>query len=222
MAVGKAIHYIGSAFLFIAMILTIVVDISAPVVDSISFVKLDLPNGADATFGVFGYCSRSSSNDDWTCSDSSIGYDPAGVIRDISSIRYSNARSDSVEALTRVLVLHPIGTASLFIAFLLSLASGSTILSILAMLVSLAAFIINAIALVIDFVLFTLLGNEINDARNADAAYGPAAWLALVAGILALVATIIMFITCCAGRRRNKRASRKGMETGYADHSGAY
>lgn len=58
MGIGKAIHYVGSAFLFIAMILTIVVDISAPVVDSISFVELDLPGGADATFGVFGYCSR--------------------------------------------------------------------------------------------------------------------------------------------------------------------
>lgn len=159
----------------------------------------------------------------WTCSDSSIGYDPAKVIEGITSINYSNARSDTVEALTRVLVLHPIGTAALFIAFLLSLASGSTIISILAMLVSFAAFIINAIALVIDFVLFTLLGNEINDAIGADAAYGPAAWLALVAGILALVATIIMFVTCCAGRRRRKReSSRKTMEGGYADHSGAY
>lgn len=58
MGIGKAIHYIGTAFLFIAMILTIVVDISAPVVDSISFTKLDLPNGADARFGVFGYCSK--------------------------------------------------------------------------------------------------------------------------------------------------------------------
>lgn len=157
----------------------------------------------------------------WSCSDSSIGYDPAQVIEDVTNINYSNARSDSVEALTRVLVLHPIGTAALFVAFLLSLASGSTIVSILAMLVSFAAFIINAVALVIDFVLFTLLGNEINDATGADAAYGPAAWLALVAGILALIATIIMFITCCAGRRRKKRASRKSMDAGYVD-SGAY
>jgi hypothetical protein len=145
------------------------------------------------------------------------------VIEGITSISYSNARSDTVEALTRVLVLHPVGTAALFLAFLLSLGSGSTIVSILAMLVSFAAFIINAIALVIDFVLFTLLGNEINDAVGADAAYGPAAWLALVAGILALIATIIMFVTCCAGRRRRKReSSRKTMEGGYADHSGAY
>lgn len=145
------------------------------------------------------------------------------MIEGVTSISYSNARSDTVEALTRVLVLHPIGTAALFVAFLLSLASGSTVISILAMLVSFAAFIINAIALVIDFVLFTLLGNEINDTVGADAAYGPAAWLALVAGILALVATIIMFVTCCAGRRRKRReSSRKTMEGGYADHSGAY
>lgn len=58
MGVGKAIHYLGSALLFIAMVLTIVVNISAPVIDSISFTTLDLPGNADAKFGVFGYCSR--------------------------------------------------------------------------------------------------------------------------------------------------------------------
>jgi hypothetical protein len=57
MGVGKAIHYLGSAFLFIAMVLAIVVCISAPVTDTISFVSLNLPQG-DAKFGVFGYCSR--------------------------------------------------------------------------------------------------------------------------------------------------------------------
>jgi uncharacterized membrane protein len=221
MGIGRFIHYLGSALLFIAMVLTIVVDISAPVVDSISFVELDLPGGADARFGVFGYCSKSRASADWVCTDASIGYDPASVIERVSAVNYSNARSDTIEALTRVLVLHPIGTAALFVAFLLSLAAGSTVISILAMLVSLVAFIINAIAVVIDFVTFTLLGNEINDLRGADAAYGTAAWLALAAAVLALIATIIMFITCCAGRRSKKRDSRrKTMEGGYGNNGG--
>ena len=54
--VSTFLHYAGSALLFIAMILTIVVDISAPVVKDISFVSLDLPGNTDAQFGVFGYC----------------------------------------------------------------------------------------------------------------------------------------------------------------------
>lgn len=224
MGVGKAIHYLGSAFLFIAMVLAIVVCISAPVTDTISFVSLNLPQG-DAKFGVFGYCSRPA-NGDWSCSDSSIGYNPAKVIEDISTVDFSNARSDTVEALTRVLVLHPVGAAVLFIAFLLSLAAGSTIISILAMLVAAAAFIINAVALIIDFVAFTLLGNEINDHSSGDASYGPAAWLALVVAILALISTIVMLVTCCAGRRQKKRESRHVKnsygETGYGEHGAAY
>lgn len=60
MAVGTALHYVGSGLLFIAMILTIVVDVSAPVVKDISFLNLDLPGDANAQFGVFGYCSTNS------------------------------------------------------------------------------------------------------------------------------------------------------------------
>ena len=140
----------------------------------------------------------------------------------MTSIGYSNARSDTIEALTKVLILHPIGSALLFLAFIFSLVSGSTILSVLAMLVAFAAFVVNAVALVIDFVTFTLLGKEIDDAPSADAAYGTAAWLSLVAGILALVATIILFITCCAGRRTKRRENRKSMEGGYVNNRHAY
>lgn len=57
MAVGTFFHYVGSALLFVAVILTIVVDISAPVVKEISFVDLNLPGDNNAQFGVFGYCS---------------------------------------------------------------------------------------------------------------------------------------------------------------------
>lgn len=56
MGVGGFFHYVGSAFLFIAMILTIVVDVSAPVVKDISFMNFDLSGSNDAQLGVFGYC----------------------------------------------------------------------------------------------------------------------------------------------------------------------
>ncbi len=56
MGFGTAVHYIGTALLFVALVLTVVVDISAPVVNEISFLDLDLSGKNDATFGVFGYC----------------------------------------------------------------------------------------------------------------------------------------------------------------------
>ena len=62
MAIGTALHYVGSALLFIAMVLTIVVDVSAPVVKNISFLDLNLPGDANAQFGVFGYCTTGIGN----------------------------------------------------------------------------------------------------------------------------------------------------------------
>lgn len=56
MGIGTALHYVGSVMLFVAMVLTIVVDISAPVVKNITFINLDLLGDADVRMGVFGYC----------------------------------------------------------------------------------------------------------------------------------------------------------------------
>lgn len=60
MGLGRLVHFFGSALLFIAMILCIIVSVSAPVVKYISFIKLDLAGSADATFGSFGYCQTTS------------------------------------------------------------------------------------------------------------------------------------------------------------------
>lgn len=146
-----------------------------------------------------------------TCSSARVGYDPAQVLENIDDANFSSARAKSTEALTRVLVLHPVGTVVLFIAFLLSLLAGSTVGSILATLASGVAFLINAIAVIITFVTFHLLIREVNKGTGS-ASYGPAIYLSLVAAVLALVSTILMFVTCCAGRRRRHRESRKSLQ----------
>lgn len=211
MGIGSILHYAGAALLLIACILTIIVDISAPTVRNISFLNLDLQGENDATFGAFGYCWKGGMNNrDWTCSDSSLGYDPVRVLNTVDAGNFSNLRADSTEALTKALILHPISTVLLGIAFLFSLFNSSTLISLIATLTSAAAFVITAIATVIDFVLFSLLRSKINDADGNDkASYGSAIYLGLIAAALALIGTVIMFVTCCAGRRRRKRESRK-------------
>jgi hypothetical protein len=208
MAIGTALHYVGSAILFIAMILTIVVDISAPVVQDISFVKLDLPGNADAQFGVFGYCYQASIGSESTCSSARLGYDPASILERVDDSSFSRIRADSTEALTNVFILHPIGTGVLLIAFLLSLIPKSTVFGILATLVSALATIINIVAVAVDFAVFSLLLSEVRDGSGSGR-YGAAIWIALVAAILSLVATVLTFVTCCAGRRRRRRESKK-------------
>lgn len=213
MAVGKFFHYIGSAMLFIAMVLTIVVDVSAPVVNNISFAKVNLAGDATAKFGVFGYCSQGSNGDE-TCSNTRIGYNPATVLEDVGSGDIGTTRTDTTEALTRALILHPIGTVLLFFTFLLSLSSGSTVVGILTTLTSAVAFIINAVAVIVDFVIVSLLRKKVRD-NGGDLMYGVAIWIALVAAALALIATVLMLVTCCSGRRRRRRESSKVAANGY-------
>lgn len=59
MGLGGALHYVGSFILFAAVILTVIVDISAPVVDNITMLKVDNGN-SHAKFGVFGWCTSGS------------------------------------------------------------------------------------------------------------------------------------------------------------------
>lgn len=53
-------HHIGTFLLFAATILLLVTCISAPVVDSLAILKVDLKDqsapDASVTFGTFGYC----------------------------------------------------------------------------------------------------------------------------------------------------------------------
>jgi hypothetical protein len=62
MGFGRFIHHIGTVLLFVSFVLLIVVTITAPVVNKLSMMTVDLGRnsaGADqVTFGTFGYCLR--------------------------------------------------------------------------------------------------------------------------------------------------------------------
>lgn len=171
-------HHIGSFLLFSATILLIITCISAPVVHNLSVLKVNLANNnndfnPDITFGTFGYCvSQSSGNDD--CSGSHIGYDAAGVLANSSSGAFdtSDFAGDTANALTRVMVLHPVAAGLSFISFLLALGAG-VVGSFLAALVSLLTFIVTLVVLITDFVGFAVLKNAVNRADNgASAEFG--------------------------------------------------
>lgn len=144
------------------------------------------------------------------CSRSRVGYDPAKVLEGVDDADFSWGRADTTEALTRVFILHPIGTGVLAIALLLSLLPGSTIASILAAVVSAVAFVINAVAVIVTFVVINLLLGEVREGTG-DGRYGNAVWISLAAAALSLIATILLLFTCCAGRRRRARENRKSV-----------
>lgn len=137
------------------------------------------------------------------CTDSHIGYNPAAYVNKIDGTDFSTATEDTTKALTNVMVLHVVATAVAFVAFLLSLVVGICG-GFLAAIAAVIAFIITVVALVCDFVSWSLIRHDINDSDNSSdskASFGPAIYCVLAAGVLCLLAAIIVFVTCCAGRR---------------------
>lgn len=210
MAIGRFIHHFGTFLLFAATILLVVVSISAPVVNNIALLRVDLADtiaGDEVTFGTFGYCVLDVNGRD-DCSSARIGYNPAQVMIDIEGTDFSDVSEGTPKALTRVMILHPVAAGICFIAFILCLATG-TVGSLLASLVAGLAFIVTLVALICDFVGFGIVRNKVNDdSTNSDASFGIAIWLLLAAAICEIIATVVVFVTCCAGRSRRHRDNK--------------
>lgn len=147
------------------------------------------------------------------CSSARIGYNPADVITRFEGSGYSTYREDTAEALTNVMILHPIAAGITFIAFILSIGT-SFFGSFLSSMVSGSAFIVTLVALICDWVWMAIVANNVNDNgadahdRGARARYDAALWCALAAAICAFISSVILFFTCCAGRRNRSRAER--------------
>ena len=216
-------HHIGSFFLLAATVLLIVVSISAPVVNDIALLKVKLANATDdhhsaLTFGTFGYCVTNTAAGHDVCTGAHIGYDPvAEILRVDSNIDddFSSATTKAARTLTKIMILHPIAAGVAFLAFLLALGAG-VIGSFLGSLVSLVAFVIAAVVLITDFVLFSIvrkhinntssiLGNNNSSSSSTHAKYGVALWLLLAAAICSLIGTVVVFLSCCSGRLHSSR-----------------
>lgn len=207
-------HHIGSFFLLAATVLLVVVSISAPVVDDIALFKVKLANATDdhssaLNFGTFGYCVVNTAAGHDVCSGKHIGYDPVSEILSVDADiddAFSSTNTKAAKALTKVMILHPVAAGIAFIAFVLALGAG-VIGSFLGSLVSLVAFVVTAVVLITDFVLFSILRRHINndDTSDTHAKYGVAIWLLLAAAVCSLVGTVVVFLTCCSSRLHSSR-----------------
>lgn len=143
------------------------------------------------------------------CSKTVVGYSPAKIINGLDDTDFGNGTRSTAKALTNVMVLHAVACGFAFIAFLLSIFTG-IVGALMATLMSVATFIIIVVVLVCDFVFWSLIRHDVNKGDNPSdsrATFGPAIYCVLAAGVLSLLAAIIVFITCCAGRRKAKRHS---------------
>jgi hypothetical protein len=147
------------------------------------------------------------------CSSPSVGYSPGNLVDGIDGINIGSTAERTMRHLSHAIILHPIAAGVSFIAFLLSLKTG--FLNLITTLVAVLAFILAIINLAIDFACFSIVRHDVNkDSDNASARFGPAIWLVVGAAIANLIGAVIVFITCCAGRRKKSTENRK-ISNGY-------
>ncbi|RDW62571.1 hypothetical protein BP5796_10873 [Coleophoma crateriformis] len=225
MAKTGIFHHVGTFLLFAAAILLLITTISAPVITDIGILKVTLTNQSDLrnssiNFGTFGYCTLDvapASSDQDYCSGKHIGYNPALIMAEADGTAFGSMSGDSTKALTRVMVLHPVGCGLAFIAFLFALGAG-VFGALLASLVSALAFIITVVVMAVDFTIFGIIKNKVNkDGTGSRAYYSIGMWTTVAAMICLFLATFIVFFTCFSARMHKRRNthSTKAVDAGY-------
>lgn len=203
------IHWLGVFFIFAASILLLITTISAPVIHDIALLKVTLTNQSvlrhsSVTFGTFGHCvldvAGPTDDQDW-CAPRTVGYSPASIMSAIDGTGFSVAASATADGLTNAMILHPIACGLAFIAFLLAVGAG-VIGSLLGAMVAAVAWVLTLIVMAIDFTLFGIIKDHVNnDGSGSYAVYSVAMWTVLAAMILLFFGMLIVFFTCCSARR---------------------
>lgn len=211
---ARIIHWIGVVFIFIASILLLVTTISAPVIGDIAILKVMLTNHTDirnssVTFGTFGHCILDVppiQTDQDFCFPKVIGYKPAEIMEEIDHTTFSRASSDSADALTNALVLHPVACGLAFIAGICAL--GGVMGGLIGTMIAAVAWIITLVVMAIDFAAFGIIKNHVNsDGSGSHAYYSVGIWTVLAATVLLFFGMVLVFFTCCSERRKSRRTS---------------
>jgi len=219
MARTGIVHHTGTFLLFAATILFLITSISAPVVNDIGLLKVTLSNGtrnaeSAVTFGTFGHCVLNTKAGNDYCTPKKIGYDPTQIMGTIDDTSFNRASKDSTEALTRVMVLHPVVTGLSFIAFLVALGSGFCG-SLFAAFIAAITFVVSLIVMACDFALFVIVRNHVNkDGSGSHAYFSTGIWTVLAGTIALFLAFFFVLFSCCSSRMHKQSHSK---ETGYVD-----
>jgi len=214
------LHYVGVAFIFISAILLLITTISAPVIADIAILKVTLTNSSNirhssVTFGSFGHCildvAPAATDQDY-CTKKMIGYKPAEIMAAIDGNSVNAVGAHVANGLTNAFVLHPVACGLAFIAALCAL--GGAIGSLIGSFIAILAWIVTLVVMVIDFVAFGIIKDHVNkDGKGSHAFYSVGMWTTLAAFILLFLGTIIVFITCCTRRRKERSGTYRDTKT---------
>ena len=110
----------------------------------------------------------------------------------IDGKQFSTTGGDTAEALTKVMVLHPIACSLAFIAFVLAV-SYSFCGSLVVSLMSAFTWLITLIAMACDFAAFRIIKNNVNsDGTGNHAYYSVGMWTIVTAMVCLFIATFLV------------------------------
>ncbi|BEJ12117.1 hypothetical protein CspHIS471_0205770 [Cutaneotrichosporon sp. HIS471] len=206
--------------LLVACVLLILASVSTPMINSLTLMTVNDP--VFAQLGAFGYCIRN------RCSSSKLGYDLTSIVNQLSLGQstkgtgvidgVSDSAAKSLTAVTKGFILHPIAAALALLAMITACAADK-IGYLFASLLALLAFLSSLAAMLIDFVAFAMVKNNIGDA-GGHAKYGTGTWLTLAATILLLVAMLTSLVSCCCGRSSKHKRREEELREQNALHGG--
>jgi len=193
--------------LFCALVLSFLVSISVPYIIDFDAVRVIFGGtGATSTssggpvgavnqirLGIWGYCSRGVANGKTDCVHNGLAY---SILVD-----GANGVSETIKpSWTRGLVMSPVATGFIFLAFVLSFSEHLGLL-LIASLLSFMGALCTIIWMAIDIALFLYVRNKVKKlgvTQNTN--FGDGFWMSLAVLILTLVAGLLV----CLGRRRER------------------
>lgn len=192
----------GVIFLFCALALSFLVSVSLPFLPALDITRAHFQSAItidgssdpviESRLGIWAHCDYRA-NGDRICSKSGHAY----------VIGYHTSNNDNViigPSWTRGLAVHPVATAVIFVAFLLSFSTHVTV-TLVSSLMSFLAATLTLIAFAIDIALYAFLKHQVEKLNvGGSANTSPGFWMTFVTLILLLLAGC----TVCFGRRRDR------------------
>jgi len=198
----------GIILLFIAFVLMLFATISLPYVHEFDIVRANFPNpnltpptggppADQVRFGIWAFCIEDAVSEAVSCGPADHGYSFNFLVN-------TGSGSPTTESLgasyTKGLIITPIATAIIFVAFLLSFSEHLTV-TLISSLLSFLSALITLIAFAVDIAVLARLRHILDGVPNSSVDTAPAFWFTFVAFILLLLAGC----TVCCGRRTELR-----------------
>jgi hypothetical protein len=160
-----------------------------------------------------------------------IGYDAVGVLTSVVNTQFGSTQRDSINNLTKAMILHPIAAVLAFIAFLISAGAGffgsflggglaffAWLVTLVIMAIDLAMFgvlallFFNMLLESLTSPLVQLLRNRVNSSSTGIYAdYSTGMWTCVAAMASLFFGSLVVLFTCCSARyARNRDRERRG------------